>query len=210
MLWDWIIAGGFTMVTLILMSILSIGVVLERLAFFKHLRRATQALRQGIQEAFAKKEYEAVLTQCHKSESPLAAMIIAEAASGHEADSADAERAMMLTMRGEMARLKQYLPILATVSSIAPFVGLFGTCKGIITAFSDISTQGMGGPSVIAAGISEALVSTATGLLVAIPALMFYNYFTKAIANLALELESTAFQIYRDLRQKGGRALGQS
>ena len=48
----------------------------------------------------------------------------------------------------------------------APFVGLFGTCKGIITAFSDISTQGMGGPSVIAAGISEALVSTATGLLV--------------------------------------------
>jgi biopolymer transport protein ExbB len=106
-------------------------------------------------------------------------------------------------MRGEMARLKQYMPILATVASIAPFAGLFGTCKGIITAFSDISTQGMGGPSVIAAGISEALVSTATGLLVAIPALMFYNYFSKAIANLGLELESQAFQVYRDFRQKG-------
>jgi biopolymer transport protein ExbB len=62
----------------------------------------------------------------------------------------------------------------------------------------------MSGPSVIAAGISEALVSTATGLLVAIPALMFYNYFTKAIANLALELESSAFQVYRDLRQQLG------
>jgi biopolymer transport protein ExbB/TolQ len=131
-------------------------------------------------------------------------MIIAEAASGREAESADAERAMMLTMRGEMARLRQYLPILATVSSIAPFVGLFGTCKGIITAFGDIATKGMGGPSVIAAGISEALVSTATGLLVAIPALMFYNYFTKAIANLSLELESSAFQVYRDLRQHTG------
>ena len=129
-------------------------------------------------------------------------MVLAEAASSCDAESADAERVMTLTMRGEMARLKRYLPILATVSSIAPFVGLFGTCKGIIGAFSDISTQGMGGPSVIAAGISEALVSTATGLLVAIPALMFYNYFTKAIANMALELEAAAFQIYRDLRQK--------
>ena len=210
MLWDWIIAGGFTMATLILMSVLSIGVVLERLSFFKHVRRATQALKTGIQEAFSKKEYDKILPQCNSSESPLAAMIMAEAASGQEAESADSERAMVLTMRGEMARLKQYLPILATVSSIAPFVGLFGTCKGIITAFSDISTQGMGGPSVIAAGISEALVSTATGLLVAIPALMFYNYFTKGIANLALELESSAFQIYRDLRQKGGSALQKS
>ncbi len=169
MLWDWILAGGFTMATLILLSVISIGVVLERLSFFKQVRRATQSLRTAIQQSFEKK---------------------------------DAERVMMLTMRGEMARLKQYLPILATVASIAPFVGLFGTCKGIIGAFSDISTQGMSGPSVIAAGISEALVSTATGLLVAIPALMFYNYFTKAIANLALELESSAFQVYRDLRQK--------
>jgi biopolymer transport protein ExbB len=128
-------------------------------------------------------------------------MILAEVASGRDAESEDAQRVMALTLRGELARLKQYLPILATVASIAPFVGLFGTCKGIISAFSDISTQGMGGPSVIAAGISEALVTTATGLLVAIPALMFYNYFSKAISNLALELEAQAFQIYRDLRK---------
>jgi len=202
MLWDWILAGGFTMATLILLSVISIGVVLERLSFFKQVRRATQSLRTAIQQSFEKKEFDGALEHCRKSGSPLAAMILAEAASGLDAESADSERAMMLTMRGEMARLKQYLPILATVASIAPFVGLFGTCKGIIGAFSDISTQGMSGPSVIAAGISEALVSTATGLLVAIPALMFYNYFTKAIANLALELESSAFQVYRDLRQK--------
>ncbi len=200
MLWDWIIAGGFTMATLILLSVLSIGVVLERLAFFKQVRLATASLRAAIQEAFEKKQFDQVLDRCRQSESPLAAMILAEAASGRDAESADAERVMTLTMRGEMARLKQYLPILATVASIAPFVGLFGTCKGIIAAFSDIATQGMGGPSVIAAGISEALVSTATGLLVAIPALMFYNYFSKAIANMALELESQAFQAYRDLR----------
>lgn len=202
MLWDWIIAGGFTMATLILMSVISIGVVLERLDFFKQIRLATQTLRAAIQTSFEKQQYDEILEHCHKSESPLAAMVLAEAASSCDAESADAERVMTLAMRGEMARLKRYLPILATVSSIAPFVGLFGTCKGIIGAFSDISTQGMGGPSVIAAGISEALVSTATGLLVAIPALMFYNYFTKGIANLALELESSAFQIYRDLRQK--------
>jgi len=206
MLWEWIVAGGLTMGTLILLSILSIGVVLERLSFFRELRSVTQKLREGIQQALSQGQYQSVLDQCEASESPLAAMILAEEASGRTAESADAERAMMLTLRGEMARMKQYLPVLATVASIAPFVGLFGTCKGIITAFSDISTQGMGGPSVIAAGISEALVSTATGLLVAIPALMFYNYFSKAISNLALELESHAFKVYRDLRHGMGRA----
>ena len=200
MLWEWIVAGGMTMATLIAMSVLSIGVVLERLAFFKQVRLATVSLRAAIQESLEKRQFDQVLERCRQSESPLAAMILAEAASGRDAESADAERVMTLTMRGEMARLKQFLPILATVASISPFVGLFGTCKGIITAFSDIATQGMGGPSVIAAGISEALVSTATGLLVAIPALMFYNYFSKAISNMALELESQAFQAYRDLR----------
>jgi biopolymer transport protein ExbB/TolQ len=202
MLWEWIVAGGMTMATLIFLSVVSIGVVLERLAFFKQIRLATVALRTAIQEALAAKQYDQVLERCRQSESPLAAMILAEAASGRDAESADAERVMTLTMRGEMARLKQYLPILATIASIAPFVGLFGTCKGIIAAFSDIATQGMGGPSVIAAGISEALVATATGLLVAIPALMFYNYFSKAISNMALELESQAFECYRDLRQQ--------
>ncbi|NDB75150.1 MAG: Tol-Pal system subunit TolQ [Verrucomicrobia bacterium] len=112
------------------------------------------------------------------------------------------DRALMRASVVEVNKLESRITFLATVASIAPFVGLFGTCKGIIAAFSDIATQGMGGPSVIAAGISEALVSTATGLLVAIPALMFYNYFSKAISNMALELESQAFQAYRDLRQQ--------
>lgn len=201
MLLDWILAGGLTMATLIIMSVLSIGVVLERLSFFKKIRAATLDLRSSIDTALLTGNHKAALEGCESSESPLAAMILAEVASGRDAESEDAQRAMTLTMRGEMARLKQYLPILATVASIAPFVGLFGTCKGIISAFSDISTQGMGGPSVIAAGISEALVTTATGLLVAIPALMFYNYFSKAISNLALELEAQAFEIYRDLRK---------
>src|SRR6185436_13430610 len=111
MLWDWIVAGGVTMATLILMSVISIGVVLERLAFFKQVRRATQSLRTAIQDSFEVKKYDDALAHCRKNESPLAAMILAEAASGREAESADSERAMMLTMRGEMARMKQYLPI---------------------------------------------------------------------------------------------------
>jgi len=201
MLLDWILAGGLTMATLIIMSILSIGVVLERLSFFKKIRAATLNLRNTVDQALLAGNHTAALAECESSESPLAAMILAEVASGRDAESEDAQRVMALTLRGELARRKQYLPILATVASIAPFVGLFGTCKGIISASSDISTQGMGGPSVIAAGISEALVTTATGLLVAIPALMFYNYFSKAISNLALELEAQAFQIYRDLRK---------
>jgi biopolymer transport protein ExbB len=202
MLWEWIVAGGFTMLALILLSVFSLGVVLERLACFRRLRRATATLRGDLQAAIGRNDWQAVVGHCEESESPLAALLLAEYDSGQEADSDKAQRALELTLRGQMARLRRYLPILATIASIAPFVGLFGTCKGIIAAFSDIATQGMGGPSVIAAGIAEALVSTATGLIVAIPALLFYNYFTKAISNDSLELESEAFRLYQDLRHQ--------
>ena len=92
MLWEWIVAGGMTMATLIFLSVVSIGVVLERLAFFKQVRLATAALRADITAALAQKQHDLALERCRQSESPLAAMILAEAASGRDAESADAER----------------------------------------------------------------------------------------------------------------------
>jgi biopolymer transport protein ExbB len=103
-----------------------------------------------------------------------------------------AERAVEREMLMEMVSLKRGLAILATVGSTAPFVGLLGTVFGIVNAFQGMAASGGAGITAIAAGISEALIATGFGLIVAIPAVWFYNYFTTKIDNLSAEMTYTS------------------
>jgi len=97
----------------------------------------------------------------------------------------------------ELAGLRRGLPVLATVSSSAPFVGLFGTVGGIITAFQKLAdpAKGGGGIGTVSAGIAEALVTTAVGLGVAIVAVWFYNYFTARVDDLIVDMDETASEL---------------
>jgi biopolymer transport protein ExbB/biopolymer transport protein TolQ len=104
------------------------------------------------------------------------------------ADINTAERAIEREMLMEVVQLKRGLAVLATVGSTAPFVGLLGTVFGIINAFTGMATSGSGGIGAISAGIAEALIATGFGLIVAIPAVWFYNYFTTKIDNLTAEM----------------------
>ena len=99
-----------------------------------------------------------------------------------------AERAVERNMLLEITNLKRGLAVLATVGATAPFVGLLGTTIGIINAFQGMSKSGSGGLAAIGGGISEALATTALGLLVAIPAVWAYNYFQTKIDNLTVEM----------------------
>jgi biopolymer transport protein ExbB/biopolymer transport protein TolQ len=104
------------------------------------------------------------------------------------ADINSAERAVERNMLLEVTQLKRGLAVLATVGSTAPFVGLLGTTMGIVNAFTGMAQTGSGGLSAIGAGIAEALITTAFGLLVAIPAVWAYNYFQTKIDNLTAEM----------------------
>ncbi|MEO5770189.1 MAG: MotA/TolQ/ExbB proton channel family protein, partial [Polyangia bacterium] len=108
-----------------------------------------------------------------------------------------AVRAMERTKDRELANLRRGLPVLATVSSSAPFVGLFGTVGGIITAFQKLAdpAKGGGGIGTVSAGIAEALVTTAVGLGVAIIAVWFYNYFTARVDDLIVDMDETASEL---------------
>src|SRR5580765_382326 len=99
-----------------------------------------------------------------------------------------AERAVERNMLLEITNLKRGLAVLATVGSTAPFVGLLGTTMGIVNAFTGMAQSGSGGLGAIGGGIAEALITTAFGLLVAIPAVWAYNYFTTKIDNLTAEM----------------------
>ncbi|MEJ7810463.1 MAG: MotA/TolQ/ExbB proton channel family protein [Gemmatimonadaceae bacterium] len=103
-----------------------------------------------------------------------------------------AERAVERNMLIIMSELKRGLAVLATVGATAPFVGLLGTTMGIVNAFTGMATSGTGGLSAISAGVAEALITTAFGLLVAIPAVWAYNYFQTKIDNLAVEMTYTS------------------
>ena len=105
----------------------------------------------------------------------------------------------------ELAGLRRGMPVLATVASSAPFVGLFGTVGGIITAFQKLSdpTKGGGGIGTVSAGIAEALITTAVGLGVAIIAVWFYNYFTARLDDLTIDIDETASELV-DTILRGG------
>ena len=104
------------------------------------------------------------------------------------ADINSAERAVEREMLMTIVQLKRGLAVLATVGATAPFVGLLGTTMGIVNAFTGMATSGSGGISAIAGGVAEALITTAFGLLVAIPAVWAYNYFQTKIDNLTAEM----------------------
>lgn len=101
------------------------------------------------------------------------------------------KRAMRKAESEQMARLGMYLSFLATTGSATPFIGLFGTVWGIMTSFQDIGMRGSASLAVVAPGISEALVATAAGLAVAIPAVIFYNYYSNKLS--ALENDMLSF-----------------
>jgi len=100
-----------------------------------------------------------------------------------------AHRAMRRATEIEVARMERYLPFLATTASAAPFIGLFGTVVGIMSAFHGIGQQGSASLAVVAPGISEALIATAAGLGAAIPAVMGYNFFINRTRRLATEMD---------------------
>lgn len=99
------------------------------------------------------------------------------------------KRAMRKAHVMEIQRLGRYLPFLATTGSATPFIGLFGTVWGIMTSFQDIGARGSASLAVVAPGISEALVATAAGLAVAIPAVIFYNFYSSKLTDVESEIE---------------------
>ena len=111
-------------------------------------------------------------------------------------DAIDAtHRAMRRATEIEVARMERYLPFLATTASAAPFIGLFGTVVGIMSAFHGIGQQGSASLAVVAPGISEALIATAAGLGAAIPAVMGYNFFINRTRRLATEMDGFTLEL---------------
>ena len=176
--------GGLTVYPLGVGSILSLAILVERILRFRGLETGTRSLTRTTIEALVRRDLETARSLCEKSRLPISNIYL-EAMRWRNIALEDLE-GVLGTSRQEIASdMKRGVWVIGTIGSLAPYVGLFGTVIGIMTAFQDMAEHGAGGFEVVAAGISEALVATAAGLFVAIIALMFFNYLQVRAGNIA-------------------------
>ncbi len=198
--------------TLLLMSMASLSIILNRSWAFRQAMRQTRRyapeLARLVKLGKLAEAVEASRAPVFRR-SPLAQVLpvgLAEWRAWWDASNQDADAAAVATQRALqyatedcLGQLRWGLSVLATIGSTAPFVGLFGTTAGIINAFRMMATTGNNTMLVISSGISEALITTAFGLLVAVPAVWFYNAFLGRIESLRVELDRSGYQLVNHL-----------
>ncbi len=161
---------------LILLSGISIAIMMERVWFYGRRRVAMEQVLTGLRAGLAKHEYRQLqqdLNEQDSLETNVLGAVIAYGGEGPEAVEEHIAQALLL----EKVPYDRRLGVLATIASSAPFIGLFGTVLGIVRAFKDLATAGDNATAAVMLGVSEALVATAVGLAVAIPAVVAYNLF---------------------------------
>lgn len=192
-------AGGWLMVPIMLCSIAAMAIVVERFWTLRRNRVAPHNLVVQVWQWAKSGHLTEERLRSLQTGSPLGRILVAGVANRKQ------ERQIMKERIEEVGRhvvhgLERYLNTLGTIASITPLLGLLGTVLGMIKVFTVISAQGVGDAGALAGGISEALITTAAGLFVAIPSLMFYRYFRGKIDGLVLTMEQEALRLVEALQ----------
>jgi len=191
-------AGGLLMWPIIACSVVAAGIVLERLWTLQEKRVLPPGVTNRVRELAEHNQLDvAQLQQLHQS-SPFGQVLAAGLAYRHA--SRDVLKEVIEdTGRHVVHDLERYLSSLGTIAAISPLLGLLGTVSGMIRSFTAITTEGVGNPTVLAGGISEALVTTAAGLIVAIPALIAYRYLRSRVNGLVIKIEKESMRFIEAL-----------
>ncbi|MBI4501970.1 MAG: MotA/TolQ/ExbB proton channel family protein [Gemmatimonadetes bacterium] len=220
----WASMGGFAkgiVVMLFLMSIYSLGIAAAKWWRLHRSMRQTAKFAPEFARFLQEGQLDQAIALAEKQKISHVARVLGEAlvevkpllrdrATVSASDINSAERAVERQMLILLSELKRGLGVLATVGATAPFVGLLGTVMGIVNAFTGMALSGSGGLAAISAGIAEALITTAFGLLVAIPAVWLYNYFQTKIENLTVEMTYTSKEFVDFLIKSVGSEFGRS
>jgi biopolymer transport protein ExbB len=193
-------AGGWLMVPLIVCSVVAVAIILERLWTLQRKRVLPKDLTTQIWELVRHNQLDQrQLIQIQQS-SPLGEVLATGLAYRHSPREVMKE-AVQDSGRHVVHELERFLGPLGTIAAISPLLGLLGTVAGMITAFTAITAQGVGNPAVLAGGISEALVSTAAGLTVAIPSLIAYRFLRGRVDSLVVLIEKETIRFIEALLQ---------
>ncbi len=185
---------SFTLIILGFCSVLNITFMIERWWTIRRAQGSGDAILTHVHKFLQEGKAEAAQQYCHKHPSAVGQVIyygLLHASRPRK----DLDELLASKRLEERLKLERYLGVLGTLGNIAPFIGLFGTVVGIIKAFRDLALSGGGGPAVVARGIAEALVATAGGLVVAIPAVIIYNYFMRKVKTISVEMEVASIRL---------------
>lgn len=187
-------SGGWVMWPIILCSIAALAIIGERVWYLQRRNVAPPGLLTQVQQWIARQELDSSRIAQLRAGSLLGQVLAAGLINRRHAPEIIMQ-AIEDAGRHAAPQMERYLNTLGTIAAISPFLGLLGTVLGMIQMFAGIGTQGLGDPSLVASGISQALVATAAGLIVAIPALMAYRYFRGRVDELVVEMEKDAMRL---------------
>lgn len=207
-MWSYVAKGGPVMWPLLLLSVLGIAVAVWRWMALRAATRNVVPFLRELRERLIAGEVDAAVEVCERHPSPVASIVKAGLLrSGRSKE--DVERSLQEASSRELAALERGLPILATIAMIAPLLGFLGTVTGMINSFDALARVGLNNPAAVASGISEALITTAAGLIIAIPVQMAYNYFVSRVNDLVRDMEAAAnivLDAVADLGERGRAA----
>ena len=200
--------GGILMWPIFVCSLIALAIVLEK---FVSLRRAdidTREFMDTMRQVLRQNRTQEAVEICDETDAPVARIMKAGTLK-HNPSKEDIREAIEDAGRFEIPRLERYLSGLATCATVAPMLGLLGTVQGMIKAFAKIQNmRGQVNPSDLAEGIGNALLTTAAGLAVAIPVVIFYNYFLSRVEGMIVEMEASSSELIDLLtRNRGDREI---
>jgi len=199
-------AGGWLMLPILLCSVIALAIVGERFWSLQQKRINPATLVSQVWQWYKSDNLTDQNIEALANTSPLGRVLAAGLVNRHHPREIMKE-SIEDTGRQVVVELERYLNTLGTIASITPLLGLLGTVIGMIKVFAAITSHGVGNPSVLAGGISEALITTAAGLSVAIPSLIFYRYFRGKVDELVIKMEEEALKIVDVMH--GDRETGQ-
>ncbi|MDY6943464.1 MAG: MotA/TolQ/ExbB proton channel family protein [Pseudomonadota bacterium] len=203
-MWEIVQAGGLLMAPIILCSLLSVAIFAERLWTLRREKIVPANLVEQVRGSHQGKALDATQLTQLRQHSPLGRVLAAGLANEH-LDRTAVKEGIEDAGRHVVHELERYLNTLGTIAAITPLLGLLGTVIGMIKVFFAITTVGVGDPTALAEGISEALITTAAGLSVAIPSLIFYRYLRGRVAEIVVDMEGQAIQLMEALYAEGVR-----
>jgi biopolymer transport protein ExbB len=203
-MFELIVAGGPVMIPILLLSVLALGLIVERVAAFIRARERRVDLLPWVLGELAKGRGSTVAEELAASPSPESA-VLREGVLARTTAPEERELRMQASAQKEIGRLERFLPWLSSLASIETLLGLLGTVTGMIRSFLALRLSGVADPAVLAGGISEALITTAAGLIVAVPCLVTYHVLTQAADRITSRIETSATELQLFYAQRGPR-----
>ena len=204
-MWEIVTAGGWLMLPIIVCSVVAVAIVIERFMTLREDRVLPTNLVADVWRMASNRQLTEEKVREIQKGSPLGRVI--GAGLMNRAQDRDVMKASIEEVGGHVAHeLGRYLNALGTIAAVTPLLGLLGTVVGMISVFTNITTVGVGNPAQLAGGISQALITTAGGLCVAIPSLMFHRYFRARVDGLIVGMEKESLKLVDVLQKRQSSA----